>query len=415
MDSSERRRQFGAYLARLRRQARMTQPELADALCAATGTHSVTRSEVSRWERGVRVPGSWLSALAHVLGTPLADLDQAAAYGRGEDRAVLPGASAILAQLLPRDGGPLARAVVSTGRRLGAEDVESLAARVHALRLADDVLSGGDIVAPAFEELRRAVRLYREATFTDEVGRALLVQVGEVAQIAGWVASDAGRRKDAERAYRLGIDAARQADDKILVAHLAGSLAYQHTNNGRMHEGAELAQAAVDEAGPDVPPVARALFLDRVAWARTRVGESQGAMRALGEAHEALNSDGPESPRWAYWVSAAELDIMDARAYTELRRPLRAVPLLTDVLSRYDVTHARELALYRSWLAIALLDANEPEQAADEASRVLTASEALSSRRTAVRAQAVLDRMQPFRHVPEIREVLKDHAHLLLR
>ncbi|MEU0483712.1 hypothetical protein ABZ260_31555 [Streptosporangium sp. NPDC006013] len=36
----------------------------------------------------------------------------------------------------------------------------------------------------------------------------------------------------------------------------------------------------------------------------------------------------------------------EARAYTELRRTLRAVPLLTEVLTRYDATHVRELALY---------------------------------------------------------------------
>ena len=43
---------------------------------------------------------------------------------------------------------------------------------------------------------------------------------------------------------------------------------------------------------------------------------------------------------------------------------MRAIPILTDVLSGYDATHARELALYLSWLAIAWADANEPEEAA---------------------------------------------------
>lgn len=104
---------------------------------------------------------------------------------------------------------------------------------------------------------------------------------------------------------------------------------------------------------------------------------------------------------------------MDARVFTELRRPLRAVPLLTDVLARYDNTHARELALYRSWLAVALADAGEPEQAADEARRVIALSGELSSQRTADRTRVVLQRLVPCASVPEVRSVLTEHGRLL--
>ncbi|WP_245600857.1 hypothetical protein [Streptomyces sulphureus] len=176
-----------------------------------------------------------------------------------------------------------------------------------------------------------------------------------------------------------------------------------------------MAKAAVAEAGPDAPATTRALFLDRVAWAHTRAGEAQPALRALGEAHAALDTtDGPPAPTWAYWVNREELEVMDARVFTELRRPLRAVPLLQDVLGRYDATHAREVALYRSWLAVALADANEPEQAAEEARRVIDTSGDLSSERTAKRTRTVLHRLKGHEEVPEAREVLADYGHLLL-
>ncbi|WP_329012261.1 hypothetical protein [Streptomyces sp. NBC_01601] len=285
---------------------------------------------------------------------------------------------------------------------------------MHGLRLADDVLSGGDLIAPAFRELRAAVRLYRESEHSENTGRGLLAQIGELGQIAGWIASDAGRGTEAERAYRLGISAARQAEDGVLVAQLAGSLGYHLSDNGREREGLELTQAAVAEAGPDAPAVTRALFLDRLAWAHTRAKEAQPALRALGKAHAAMGAtDGPPAPSWAYWVSHEELEIMDARVFTELRRPLRAVPLLQDVLGRYDATHTREVALYRSWLAVALADANEPEQAAEEARQVIDTSGDLSSERTATRARAVLHRLKEYEDVPEAREVLTDYGHLL--
>jgi hypothetical protein len=288
---------------------------------------------------------------------------------------------------------------------------------VHALRLADDVLSGGDLIAPAFRELSKAVALHRESSYSDAVGRGLLVQIGELAQITGWIASDAGRLEDAERAYRLGISAARQAGDGALTANLAGSLAYQWSNSGREQDGIDLAQAAVVEAGEDAPGKTRALFFDRVAWAHAKAGRpnAQHALRALGQAHEALTDEADgEAPLWAYWVSREELEVMDARVFTELHKPLRAVPLLTDVLGRYDATHARELALYRSWLAVALADANEPEQAAAEALRVIELSGDLTSDRTASRTRVVLERLQEYDDVPEARTVLAEHGHLLL-
>lgn len=410
---NDRRRQFGAYMARLRRRANRSQSQLAADLCAMSGVQSLTRNEVSRWERGARVPEAWLPFLAQALAAPLADLEQAAAYARGDAAGPLPGPAATLAELLP-PGNPLEPLTARTGRRIGAAAVTGLAARVHGLRLADDVLTGGDLIGPAFRELGAVVRLYREATFTEDTGRALLVQIGELAQIAGWIASDAGRHQDAERVYRLGLDAARQAGDSTLVGNLAGSLAYQWSNTGREREGVDLAHAALDEAGPDAPPKTRALFFDRIAWAHTKANEAQPAMRALGEAHEELSTTrGPEAPAWAYWVSSDELDVMDARVLTELRRPLRAVPLLTEVLARYDATHAREAALYRSWLAVALADANEPEAAAVEARTVAELSGDLASDRTAERTRIVLRRLTEFGDVPEARALLDDYGHLL--
>lgn len=327
-------------------------------------------------------------------------------------RAALDETDTVLAELLP-SGDPLAPLEARAGGKIGTETVVALAARVHGLRLADDVLAGGDLIRPAFRELGSAVRLYRESRHAEDVGQALLVQVGELAQIAGWIASDAGRHEQAERAYAVGISATRQTGDGPLVAHLMSSLAYQFANTGREREGVDLAEAAIKNAGRDAPGKTRALFLDRLAWALTQAGQQQPAMRALGNAHDALNDDEDDAPRWAYWVSREELDVMDARVYTEMRRPLRAVPLLTSALDRYDSTHTREIALYRSWLAMALADANEPEQAAAEGRRVITLCTGMTSDRVINRSRAVLRRLHDFRNVPDVGELLDDYDHLV--
>lgn len=134
-------------------------------------------------------------------------------------------------------------------------------------------------------------------------------------------------------------------------------------------------------------------------------------MRTLSRASEALEEHGQEDePGYLYWVDAGELQVMEARTYTELHRPLRAVPIFTDVLERYDATHARELALYLSWLVVALADAHEPEQAATTAQRVLDLSADLPSQRTADRAALALTRLDEFRQLPSVRAVLDTHA-----
>ncbi|GAA2916234.1 hypothetical protein GCM10020221_10090 [Streptomyces thioluteus] len=84
--------------------------------------------------------------------------------------------------------------------------------------------------------------------------------------------------------------------------------------------------------------------------------------------------------------------------------------MLRGVLSRYDATHTRELALYLSWLVVALADANEPEEAAATAERMIALSADVASERTAERTRVVLARLGEFRDVPEVRAVLESVA-----
>ncbi len=395
---------IGANIRRLREERGWSQARLAHEVCKAARVQGdpVGRQEVSRWETGKRTPREWLPSIAAALGVSMDVLRTPLTAPEPP----LP----TLADFLPAED-PLEPLSDRTGRRIGRGDVDDLRQRVHGLRLADDVLAGGDLIRPALRDLRRAVKVYRENTYTSEVGKQLLRQIGELAQIAGWIASDAGQHDEAERIYRLGLSAARQAEDHTLAGHIAGSLAYQMSNNGREGEGVTLAQAALNDAGPDAPPKARALYLDRVAWAHTKAGEAQPAMRALGEAGQALSEDTPgaESPAFLYWVSAGELRIMESRVYTELHRPLRAVPLLREVLGGYDATHTRELALYLSWLAVALADANEPEEAAAVAERVISLGADTPSERVAERVRVILGRLQEYAEVPEVAALLAEH------
>jgi transcriptional regulator with XRE-family HTH domain len=82
-ESKEAGETLGALIARVRAEAGLTQLRLAARLCAASGVATVTRHEVSRWEREERIPrGYWLAWLALVLDLPLEQLERAAAGTR---------------------------------------------------------------------------------------------------------------------------------------------------------------------------------------------------------------------------------------------------------------------------------------------------------------------------------------------
>jgi transcriptional regulator with XRE-family HTH domain len=78
---------IGPLLARLRQARGYSQLNLAQLLCATSGHPTITRHEISRWEREERIPSEfWLRPLAQVLAVPIDALRQAVATTRNAGR-----------------------------------------------------------------------------------------------------------------------------------------------------------------------------------------------------------------------------------------------------------------------------------------------------------------------------------------
>jgi transcriptional regulator with XRE-family HTH domain len=406
---------IGPLLRRLRTAQGLSEEDLADALNAAAERPTLTRSEVWRWETEYenRTPGPlWLPRIADVLHVPLERLRAARAVSREKRRLGVVDAEApadVLARLVPADDR-LSPTRTTTGRHIGMEDAEALLHRVHGLRLADDVLAGGDLVDSVVRELHRAHTLFNATCHSEDVGRRLLVAIGELGQLAGWVATDTGGRVDPGPLFRLGVAAARQAGDAPLTAHLLGSWGYALANAGAVAEGAGMIEAADTAArrGDSLRTVS--LTGARRAWVAALARDSRTSLGAVQEAMDQIHAADPQEDAgrlWLYWVNQAEQEVMQARVYTELHRPLRAVPLLRRVLADYNPSHAREYALYSSWMAVALLDGGETEEAAAVAERVLTLTASVPSSRAAARGSAMLEALRRADRVPEVRRVLE--------
>lgn len=77
-----------AVLTRLRTSKGLSQLQVAEKLCEVSGMATVTRHEVSRWERGERTPSDfWLGWLAQVLGVPVGELESARVRAKPEPKA----------------------------------------------------------------------------------------------------------------------------------------------------------------------------------------------------------------------------------------------------------------------------------------------------------------------------------------
>ncbi|MFJ9771183.1 transcriptional regulator [Kitasatospora sp. NPDC101157] len=406
---------IGDLIATRRRFLGLSEEDVARKLADTSG-YTPTRTDVWRWETEYegRTPSpQYLPHLAKVLELDEARLRRARAATKAARRfrVQAPVSSAeVIASLLPADTefSPLG---TSTGNTVGSADAEALLRRVHGLRLADDVLAGGDLVETVIRELRSAVRLHNDTSHTEAVGRQLLTGVAELAQLAGWVATDSAGKADPVPLFRTGVAAATQAGDGPLAAHLLGSWGYWEANRGDIRRGLGLVRAAEHEAAGG-PVRARSLTAARVAWVSTLAGDQRAALTAIDTAMDQIDAADEEmaamaDPRlWLYWVNRDEQEVMQARVYTQLRRPLRAVPLLRKVLATYDASHAREFALYASWLSVALADANEPEEAAKTAHRMFEVLAGVPSSRAQDRSKAVIGALRRYREVPEAAEVL---------
>ncbi|WP_255375445.1 tol-pal system YbgF family protein [Saccharomonospora sp. CUA-673] len=99
--------------------------------------------------------------------------------------------------------------------------------------------------------------------------------------------------------------------------------------------------------------MAKTLLLERVAWASARSRDYDSTRRTLDLVDDTYDqrSDGTEEPEWVYWLNRREIDVMAGRCLIELGQPMQAEPLLSAAIDSYDQSHAREVALYQTWLA----------------------------------------------------------------
>lgn len=407
---------MGLRIRAAREAAGLTQAGLADRLNEAAGEGDYggcTAHQVYRWEKGLRGPKRWRPFLEQVLDLDLGGYRDQTPSSMGMtsmglttevpvDRRQFIGAGAIVGFSVTA-GTPAS----AKGRRLGSTDVAHFSQRIRDLRRLDDLSGGVSTLPLAVAEIRTLSSLATHGTYTQKVARDLLSTLAELYQFTSWVAFDAQRTGDARRLALAASNAAHQAGNRELGATALSELAYITASTNTPAEGVSMARASFASASDAIPAV-RVVLADRLAWACARVGDAEGVRRATGmseEAHDQRDRHAVEEPDTVYWINRDESAIMAGRCWSELGSP-RAARVLEAVEPPYDETHAREVALYRLWLAEARRAAGDVEEGAALAASALALSHQTASPRLDTITRAAVTAFRPHRGVASVRELL---------
>ncbi|MQA10533.1 MAG: XRE family transcriptional regulator [Pseudonocardiaceae bacterium] len=295
----------------------------------------------------------------------------------------------------------------TTGNRIGSSTVSQLKDNILRLRRLDDHLGGADTYQLYRVEVEKTEKLLKDGSFSGVTKRELLNLYAEQAQQAGWAAFDAGWQGDAKHLFEWSFNAAKEANNAELAGNALALRSYQLLSTGTV--ATDLTDKSFTIAANSADPAVKSLLFQRGAWTYAVGGHSEQVANALGRAEESLASGGisDAAPDWAAWAhNSTELQIMAGRCWTELRRPLRAVPALEAAMAEYDDSHARDKALYLSWLADAYLDAGEVEHAATALGRAFDLSSHVASARPQQRLTTVLDRFEEHKAVAGVPDLL---------
>ncbi len=307
--------------------------------------------------------------------------------------------------------------------------VDAVAATTAGIRNLGDVEGGHeDNLRFVHHHLTWVGKLLRQARFTSEaVANRMLAEYGQLMQLAGWMAHDAGQHGLSQRYFTTGLHAAHTAGDRSVGTYLLACMSQASVHRGRLDDGIDLGRAARDavelanaahEAARPAPAVVRALAASRFALAQAVAGNARGSHAPAAEARALLETPGALDSRPSYlaWFGPAALDSQLAQgALTLATVTSRDSGVLLDgaetVLGRTATDPAgtpRNAVFHAGWLSRAHLAAGDLDRAVPAAQTALRRLPTVRSRRCTLilrRLEDDLTALPPARRPASVRSV----------
>ncbi|GAA4242307.1 hypothetical protein GCM10022254_74830 [Actinomadura meridiana] len=431
-----------ALLKQLREQAEMSQSDLAARLCAITGTATVTRAEVSRWERGRRRPEAWLAALAAGLDVERSVLEAAAERDR---RRALPDARGmwpqpIVAEALPsqqtgtvetddewtRVSELLRRTFLKRGvaaitlPTVGVAELQHIAAALEdARRYADaalvehfrrriDEAAGLDRTVGAAASIPIVLGLVTaiDQTARDarpDVRRALLRTAALAAELLGWFYRDLGAGHPAGYWRDRAMEWAQTAADSAMQGYVLLKKA-QAAWDERDAVGMMAFVQAVQEGPWRLPPHVQAEAAQQAARAHAMLDQDVTAMESEIEQARELLTEATSSAGMGSHFNKALFELQVAICHAEVGRPDRALELYEAHLTQAAFSK-RDFGYFLSLKGAAYAATKDPDNAAASALSALEIARATDSARTHREVLRVVGRLRTWRQRPAVQEL----------
>ncbi|MGH3915733.1 MAG: helix-turn-helix domain-containing protein [Pseudonocardiaceae bacterium] len=298
-----------------------------------------------------------------------------------------------------------------SGQRISAGLVDRLPAMIAELRVMDDVAGGGEVLALAQYHFGWVAGLLDQASYDDATGRKLHVALAEIGQFIGWVCYDTGRPGLAQRYYIAGLRAAHTADDRLLGAHILGSMANQAACQGYPAEAVTLIESAVaGTRGRQTPRLLTELHI-RKAYAFAALKDTTACNAAIARARTHVEQPlTDDDPPYLYWVRPAEITAGAGYALLQLGQADRAVGLIEQGITLFDSPFDRDRQIYLTYLIEALAcpgKQRDLEAAAIKGVGAIHLAESLSSTRSVERLRDLYRQLKPHDKIPAVREFLE--------
>jgi tetratricopeptide (TPR) repeat protein len=297
-------------------------------------------------------------------------------------------------------------------KRIGAQEVLQILAVTNAFRSLDNAFGGGLTREAVIGQLVYTASLVEDTTYTEEVGRKLITRIGDLAAVAGWMCHDVSMHTAAQHYFLLALQAAKEANDPNLGAHVLCCMARQAGHLGRPRDALEMIHLARYGARNTATPTIDALLHLLEARYCAMMGRLKDFDRATGLAETAFADCDPEQdPPWVAYFDCSEyyatLGICHqiAARTSAAGQPRRAIEMISRALTHRDPSRVRSLAFDHLGLARAYVAAGELESAGAAGTEALELMTKVSSTRVRDRLYELLDETSPYAGVPVIADL----------
>lgn len=279
------------------------------------------------------------------------------------------------------------------------------------LRALDDVAGGGAVLALAEFHFSWVAGLLDGASYDDTTGRKLHAGLAELGQLVGWAYYDTNQHGLAQRYYIAGLRAAHTARDRLLGAHILGSMAYQAGRQGRPAEAVTFIDTAIAGTRGWQTPALLAELDIRKAYAFATLGDTSACMGAISRARTHVEEGASEDdPSYLYWVRPAEITTGAGDCLLQLGRIDQAVALIDQGIAMFDAPFVRDRQISVIQLADALArpgKQHDLDGAVALGMQSLELAETLDSTRGLEHLRDLYLRLKPHGKVPVVREFLE--------